>query len=109
MRMIPRCLGPRMSLTQAVVQSVAMDSSDDGRDGAHEERMLTERAILESIQGDFIEPGVWCGGASICAKGFFATYGEIERRVFVADSFRGLPRPDAEKFPADKGDESTIR
>lgn len=68
-------------------------------------RMLTTRALEEGIPGDFIETGVWRGGACIYAKGIFAAHGDTRRRVFVADSFNGLPPPDAEKYPADKGDE----
>ena len=31
-------------------------------------------------------------------------FGDLERRVFVADSFEGLPAPDAESYPSDRGD-----
>lgn len=30
--------------------------------------------------------------------------GEAQRRVWVADSFQGLPPPDAARYPADAGD-----
>ena len=36
-------------------------------------------------------------------RGILNAYGETGRRVFAADSFKGLPPPDAE-FPADAGD-----
>lgn len=68
-------------------------------------RMLTTRALEEGVPGDFIETGVWRGGACIYAKGIFMAQGETQRRVFVADSFKGLPPPDADKYPEDKGDE----
>lgn len=67
-------------------------------------RMLTVRAITEQVPGDFIETGVWRGGACIYAKGIFRAMGASNRRVFVADSFRGLPEPNAEANPADAGD-----
>lgn len=67
-------------------------------------RMLTTRAVEEGIPGDFIETGVWRGGACIYAKGIFEAYGAKDRKVFVADSFRGLPEPDAAQNPADAGD-----
>jgi hypothetical protein len=68
-------------------------------------RSLLERVILERVPGDFIETGVWRGGACIYAKGIFMAHGETKRRVFVADSFNGLPPPDVEKYPADAGDQ----
>jgi len=67
-------------------------------------RMLTTRALEEGVPGDFIETGVWRGGACIYAKGIFEAYGATDRKVFVADSFRGLPEPDAAHNPADAGD-----
>jgi len=58
----------------------------------------------EDIKGDLIETGVWRGGACIFMRAVLAAHGVADRRVFVADSFEGLPKPDAEKYPADKGD-----
>jgi O-methyltransferase len=67
-------------------------------------RMLAQRAIAENVPGDFIEAGVWRGGACIYMRGILAAAGETSRRVFVADSFRGLPPPDEAVYPADAGD-----
>lgn len=67
-------------------------------------RDLLERALANNVPGDFIETGVWRGGACIYARGIMAAHGDETRRVFVADSFRGLPEPDAAAFPADAGD-----
>lgn len=55
------------------------------------------------IKGDFIETGVWRGGASIFIKYYNEIY-KLGRKVFVADSFKGLPVPDTEKYPQDYGD-----
>lgn len=63
-----------------------------------------QTVIEDGIPGDFIETGVWRGGACIFVQGILTAYGETHRRVFVADSFEGLPEPDAEKYPADTGD-----
>lgn len=68
-------------------------------------RHLLERAIESGVPGDFIETGVWRGGACIYAKGIMAAYGEHQRNVWVADSFRGLPPPSPELYPADANDE----
>jgi len=63
-----------------------------------------ETAIRDKIPGDFIETGVWRGGACIFIRGLMAVYGVADRKVYVADSFEGLPKPDAEKYPEDEGD-----
>ncbi|MFX8984442.1 TylF/MycF/NovP-related O-methyltransferase, partial [Acinetobacter baumannii] len=68
-------------------------------------RLLCERALAEEIPGDFIETGVWRGGACIYMRAILAAHGDPGRRVFVADSFRGLPPPDPAAFPADEGDQ----
>ena len=60
--------------------------------------------IRDAIPGDLIETGVWRGGASILMRGVLQAYAETKRTVWVADSFQGLPRPDAERYPADRGD-----
>lgn len=52
-----------------------------------------ERVLRESIPGDFIETGVWRGGASIMMRAVLKAYGVTDRRVFAADSFAGLPPP----------------
>ena len=67
-------------------------------------RELTERVIDEGVPGDFLEAGVWRGGACIYMRGISAARGETQRRVWVADSFAGLPPPDPDAYPADEGD-----
>ena len=51
------------------------------------------------IPGDLIETGVWRGGATIFMRAILKAYGVTDRKVWVADSFEGLPEPDPEKFP----------
>jgi O-methyltransferase len=60
--------------------------------------------IEEEIPGDLIETGVWRGGATIFMRGVLKAYGDSSRTVWVADSFQGLPPPDAARYPADEGD-----
>jgi O-methyltransferase len=64
-----------------------------------------ETIIREKIEGDCIETGVWRGGACIFMRAVLAAYGVEDRKVFVADSFKGLPRPDGVQYPADKNDQ----
>lgn len=58
---------------------------------------------LNNIDGDIIETGVWRGGCCIFIKAYLDLYG-MKNKVFVADSFDGLPVPDTEKYPVDEGD-----
>ncbi len=60
--------------------------------------------IADDVPGDFIETGVWRGGASIFMRALLDVHGDTSRNVWLADSFAGLPKPDAERYPADKGD-----
>jgi hypothetical protein len=66
------------------------------------------KVLKEAIPGDLIETGVWRGGACIFMRGVLAAYKVNDRRVFVADSFEGLPKPDAELYPADSGDKHHV-
>jgi len=67
-------------------------------------RDIIEFVIASNIAGDFIETGVWRGGACIMARAVFKAYQVTDRRVWVADSFCGLPRPNP-KYSADAGDQ----
>ena len=59
---------------------------------------------LNNIEGDLIETGVWRGGSTIFMRAVLKVLGDTNRTVWVADSFEGLPKPDAEKYPEDQGD-----
>ena len=63
-----------------------------------------ERVIQDAVSGDFVECGVWRGGASILMRGVLAAHDIPDRRVILFDSFRGLPRPNPTLFPPDEGD-----
>jgi O-methyltransferase len=63
-----------------------------------------EAVIRDDVEGDLIETGVWRGGACIFMRAVLAAHHVENRRVFVADSFEGLPKPEAEKYPPDEGD-----
>jgi len=55
-----------------------------------------------NIDGDLIETGVWKGGATILMKIYCDLY-RMNKKVFVCDSFEGLPKPSG-KFSSDNGD-----
>ena len=55
-----------------------------------------DRVREEGIEGDIVETGVWKGGACIFSKMYCDLYG-MDRRIFVVDSFCGLPKPEMEE------------
>ncbi len=60
--------------------------------------------LRRGVPGDLIETGVWRGGATILMRVVLKAFGDTERTVWVADSFKGLPKPDAKRWPQDKDD-----
>jgi len=63
-----------------------------------------ETVLHNKIPGDFLEAGVWRGGACIFMAGLLKAYEVRDRNVFVADSFQGLPAPDPQRYPMDRND-----
>jgi hypothetical protein len=63
-----------------------------------------ETVLREGVAGDLIEAGVWRGGATIFMRAILKAHDVTDRRVFVADSFAGLPPPDTACYPQDAGD-----
>lgn len=59
--------------------------------------------VDNNVPGDFIETGVWRGGACIFAATIFNLLKVNDRQVWVCDSFEGLPKPDP-RFRADDND-----
>jgi len=62
-----------------------------------------EQVLADQIPGDLLEAGVWRGGTTIFMRALLRAYGDVRRKVWVADSFRGLPRPNVRRYPADRG------
>jgi hypothetical protein len=60
-----------------------------------------ETIVADDVPGDLLEAGAWRGGASILMRATLNTLGQRDRKVWVADSFQGLPKPD-EDFPEDR-------
>jgi hypothetical protein len=52
-----------------------------------------ETVLEDDIPGDFIETGIWRGGATIFMRGILEAYGITDRVVWAADSFEGVPSP----------------
>ncbi len=52
------------------------------------------RILSDGVAGDFMETGVWRGGATIFMRGLLQVFGNADKQVWVADSFQGLPKPE---------------
>lgn len=63
-----------------------------------------ETVLADGVPGDLLEAGVWRGGAAIFMQAVLTAWGATDRRVWLADSFAGVPPPDPERYPADAGE-----
>lgn len=66
-------------------------------------RDCLNEVLASNVPGDLIETGVWKGGATILMRAMLKAAGDTQRKVYVCDSFEGLPPPDP-NYPADAGD-----
>lgn len=62
-----------------------------------------DRVVEDKIPGDVMETGVWRGGGCIFMRAHLLVNDDQVRRVWVADSFEGLPKPSG-KYEADAND-----
>lgn len=66
-------------------------------------QQCVETILKDGIPGDLMEAGVWRGGATILMRAILQVHKISDRRVWVADSFEGMPPPDSQKYPHDEG------
>lgn len=52
-----------------------------------------EDVLRNGVPGDLIETGAWRGGTTIFMRALLKVHGVTDRKVWVADSFEGLPKP----------------
>jgi len=64
-----------------------------GRKRLDNVQQCVETVIKDGIEGDLVETGVWRGGTVIFMRALLKALGDEDRRVWVADSFEGLPAP----------------
>jgi O-methyltransferase len=64
-----------------------------GRKRLENLQLCVETVLADNIKGDFIETGIWRGGACIFMQGILMAYGATDRTVWAADSFEGVPSP----------------
>jgi O-methyltransferase len=106
----------QVQLEVVKIEPDRMGERQEGRDWPLEAETMVGLKRLENLQdcvtsvirngvpGDLIETGVWRGGSSIFMRGVLKAYGDCSRKVWLADSFRGLPQPDPARYPVDQGD-----
>ena len=68
-------------------------------------RECCELALRDQVPGDFVETGIWRGGACIMMAAVLAAHEDLARLVWGFDSFQGLPPPNEAEFPKDRGDQ----
>jgi hypothetical protein len=61
-----------------------------------------ERVLADGVVGDLIETGVWRGGVCIFMRAFLQAHGCTTRKVWVADSFQGIPTTTEESHRFDR-------
>lgn len=98
-----------------IVEPVSVEDRAEGKDWPERGETMVGQARLDNVQycvtrvlkdevpGDLIEAGVWRGGAAILMRAVLAAHGVCDRKVWLADSFEGLPAPDPGKYPGDEG------
>jgi O-methyltransferase len=53
-----------------------------------------EYIVRNEIPGDIVECGVWSGGSMLLAAHALIHFGDTSRRIYLYDTFAGMPRPD---------------
>ncbi|KAB2970943.1 macrocin O-methyltransferase [Streptomyces sp. SS1-1] len=61
-----------------------------------------ETALADGVPGDLIETGVWRGGICVLMRAILKAHGVKDRRVWVADSFEGVPEAGDGSHPLDQ-------
>src|ERR1700691_3445989 len=51
--------------------------------------------VTNNIPGDIVECGVLSGGSMLLAAHTLMRLGDTSRRIYLYDTFAGMPRPDA--------------
>lgn len=81
----------------------SMAHSMIGRRRMRNLRECVETVLRDGVPGDIAETGVWRGGASIYVRAILKAHQVFDRVVWAADSYKGLPPPDPDFYPADAG------
>ena len=61
-------------------------------EGLYATMLACKHVIENSIEGDFVECGVWRGGHGIAAAGLFKLHG-VNKKTYLFDTFKGMTEP----------------
>mmetsp|Transcript_62010 Transcript_62010/g.93626 ORF Transcript_62010/g.93626 Transcript_62010/m.93626 type:complete len:362 (+) Transcript_62010:95-1180(+) len=64
-------------------------------------REVYKKIHSKGVEGDLVECGVWRGGQTILMKALVKAYGDTSRKVWVSDSFGGVPNAEQQKAHPD--------
>lgn len=64
--------------------------------------------VAAGLPGDFVECGVWRGGSSMAIALALIASGDTSRRLFLFDTFSGMPAPSAADMTADGQDAAVL-
>jgi O-methyltransferase len=102
-RLAGRIRPPSSSAREFGLDWPAMALTMIGRPRLDNVQRCVEAVLRDGVPGDLIEAGVWRGGVPIFMRAILKAHAVTDRVVWVADSFRGLPSPDLDRYPADRG------
>ncbi|OGC89733.1 MAG: hypothetical protein A2W25_13345 [candidate division Zixibacteria bacterium RBG_16_53_22] len=66
-------------------------------------------AVTANIQGAFVECGVWRGGNSILASRIFQMNSQLNRGVYLYDTFAGMTQPKDEDYQLRDGIQAKVQ
>lgn len=55
-----------------------------------------EYVVKNNVPGDIVECGVWNGGSMLLAALALIHFGDTSRKIYLYDTFEGMPEPDPE-------------
>jgi hypothetical protein len=64
-------------------------------------REIYKKIHAKEVEGDLVECGVWRGGQTILMRALLEAYEDTSRKVWVSDSFGGVPNAEQQKAHPD--------
>lgn len=71
--------------------------------------LATKFAVTANIEGAFVECGVWRGGNSILAARIFKMSNQLNRGVYLYDTFAGMTQPKDEDYQLRDGKQAKVQ
>jgi len=94
----------RLARLEIVTNDGRIGESMMGMGAMNNLHQCIETVVTDGVDGDFCETGIWRGGGCIFMAAAAKVHNQQHRLIWCCDSFEGLPKPNAELYPADKDD-----